>query len=137
MTKPLTLTAGTRIRLATWVIDTATVGSVEAFSAQSHEEGVRCGFPRSLAMTKSEAIQEGLERVISHGHELAWTVYAGSALVNDPSEYHRAKRAEHESALVVEDGILVEIEGRPYRIKVLPGQTQFPKYSDPIKFIPV
>ncbi len=82
---------------------------------------------------------EFLPMWIARGDELVFATYAGSALVDGgPNcEYHRQGQIAYQGCQVVADGEIVEVEGRQYELRVHPGQERFPKFSNPIKFVPV
>jgi hypothetical protein len=117
----VTLTHGELVRLASWSSSYASVGSVEGYTASYQGDVARA-----------------LERAQANGHELAWTVNVGASLVADGGAYYARENARVAGATILEDGQRVLIEGRPYRVRVVPGNAgEFPKNSDPIKFVPL
>jgi len=76
--------------------------------------------------------KEYRERAIRNGHDLAWTINSGVALVGDKklgAAILAREAQEFASATVLENGETVEIEGELYQVKVM-GE----RYSDPIHF---
>ena len=55
----------------------------------------------------------------------------------DSKDYYERKRAEVATAVTIEDGEVVEVDGRQYTVKVRGDGHSRPAYSDPIAFIPV
>ena len=115
-TKMQTLKPGTYIRLNTWS------GCYASFDTVRHYA------------------PHNVERSIRNGHDMAFAVYAGAMLVNDPSgTWHKREQARYDGAAIVSDGEIVAIEGEQgsWRVRALPGCQKSPRYSDPIKFDPV
>lgn len=90
------------------------------------------GFRRAfdLMTCRSRGFDEA--RTLANGHDIAWTVNAGTALTDSP-EYNRRRLAEEAaqlaSAVTLTNGQTVEIEGRTFRVKIN-GE----RYADPIAF---
>lgn len=100
------------VKIASWVGSYAKVGTLN-------------GYCPDRAATARE-----------RGEPEAWTVNAGAALSSDKS-YYAAEEAKAASAIVIAHGETVEIEGKPYTVRVMPrNDGQFPRNSDPIHFIP-
>jgi len=97
------------VRLESWPIQVAIVGTLN-------------GFCPDYAETARERKQAE-----------CWTVFTGTVIAADPSIYDHARR-RHAEAIVVEDGQVVEIEGRRYRVVVNSRNHERPVNSDPIKF---
>ena len=120
------LTYGRPIRAAAWDgLSTATVFTVRGYAAEYGAD--------------AEAAEA---RAASHGHDLAGSVYTGSAIVGDRA-YARLLREEAQlrraAAVTLATGDLVEIEGRRYVVKFA-GRNELepaPVNCDPIKFLPV
>ena len=72
-----------------------------------------------------------------HNHQTqpeAWSYQPGACIVagSGAERYYAEERAKEEAAVEIEDGEIVAIEGRLYRIEMVGS-----RYSDPIKFIEV
>lgn len=95
-------------------------------------EACSVGTVEGYAATSTwQTAEEAVERAIKNNHELAYTISSPKFLSSDPSAYIREEeRKSH--AIEVEEGEIVLIEGRKYKIKLMG-----PQYSDPIHFIPV
>jgi len=76
------------------------------------------------------------ETARERGNPEAWTVFAGHVISADPGHYERI-RANNAAATVIDDGEVVTIEGRNYRVLVNKGNHAGPRNSDPIQFVPV
>lgn len=75
---------------------------------------------------------EGHARTVAQGHDTAWTVNTGSSIVSDRAWAARMladEAAQLQSAAIVSDGEVVEIEGEQFTVRVM-GQ----RFSDPIHF---
>jgi hypothetical protein len=79
---------------------------------------------------------EELERARRMGHDEAFCIYAGAALSDSKHHYERQK-AEVATAVTIEDGEIVEMAGRKFTVTVMRGCHDHPKFSDPIKLMPV
>jgi len=104
---------GQNIRLASWTNSVAKVGVVYG---------------------------EDRARAQRNGHDIAYAVYAGSALVGGPERhaYYAARRAEFEAATVVAHDEIVTIGDETFRVHVNRGNDgEFPRNCDPIRLIPV
>lgn len=91
-------------------------------------------FSTSAGYTKSYGgdVAEARARADKLGHDVAWCVNPGSALLGDreTAKAMLAKEAAQlASAIVVADGVEVEVEGERFKVKVM-GQ----RYADPIHF---
>jgi hypothetical protein len=87
------------------------------------------GYSRKYQQDVEQAVKDALER----GHALAWTSKAAAFLVADypgKAEASAKAHAAYEAAVLIEDGELVEIEGRKY--KVVYAYTDM--VSDPVHF---
>lgn len=77
----------------------------------------------------------------ANGHALAGTIYTSGALVGDRAAAKRmldARRAAAASAVTLAPGQVVQIDGRPYEVRVAAGNDRrYPVNSDPIHFDPV
>ena len=92
------------------------------------------GFRKAYAFNtaRSYAGEASHARAIANGHDTAWTVNPGSALLGDREAAKRmlAKEAEQlAGAVMIENGQVVEIEGERFKVKIN-GE----RYSDPIAF---
>ena len=108
----LNLNHGSTIRLAAWNAF-AIVGTIQSYCS-----------PRFAAMARARGDAE------------AWASYAGAA-ITDHRSYYIKHKADVASAIIVEHGQVVEIEGNRYSVKVMRGCLPSPQFSDPIHFIPV
>lgn len=117
-TPTTTLTHNQEIRVKGFsnLANKITIGTCRGYAAQYNEDG-----------------EASHARALANGHDTAWTNQAASVLTSDykgkAEELDRAA-AERASAVEIEDGQVVEIEGESFRVKVL-GE----RYSDPVKFI--
>jgi hypothetical protein len=87
---------------------------------------------RGYAASYGESGEEAIERAKRNGHELAFTVQDPTVISNDyagKAEKLAALEAEIESAPVLCEGDLVEIEGLLYKSRLIGAD-----YSSPIKF---
>lgn len=123
-----TLQYGQLIRLANWDGMTAakffTVEGYERANGAS-EEKVSEAVARTIRLSATDAT-----------HTLVGSIYAGSCLTDDKGYYER-RRAEIATAITIEDGETISAEGRTYRVKVMKGCGQSPRFSDPIHFTPL
>jgi hypothetical protein len=118
----LVLKADDVVRLAAWGRMTfATVGTLKAYASEG----------RSPADYKRI-----LNRALDSGEALAWTVYAGATISSSPA-FYEAKAAKAATAITLEPGQPVTIEGQAYTVRVARGNTDAPRNSDPIAFVPV
>jgi hypothetical protein len=109
-----TLSNGQYVRLATWTHSVASVGTLDGMALK----------PETLAMCRNRRDPE------------CWTVYAGST-ISDSKAFYERDRARVAGATVIADGETVEIEGKQYRVRVIPGNAgSSPRNSDPIQFVP-
>lgn len=91
--------------------------------------------PSGYALEEGHCPKEWEARAAKFGHEFLACFQHCSILTADykgKDEQLQAERKEWEDAQRVEQGDLVECEGRKYTVKIL-GQ----QFSDPVKFIPV
>lgn len=91
--------------------------------------------PSGYALANGDCPEEGEARAISNSHDLLACFQHSSILTADydgKAEELQAEREEWEKAQRIEQGDLVECEGRKYKVEII-GE----RYSDPIKFIPV
>jgi hypothetical protein len=75
---------------------------------------------------------EARATALGHGHDIAWTVNPGTALLGDRGAAKAMldrEAAELAGATIVADGEAVEIDGERFIVKVM-GE----RYSDPIHF---
>ena len=106
-----------------------TVGTIEGY-ARKYNEDPQEALDRNEAFIKAEPWTAG-ER------SLAWTHKAAGELVADfpgKAAWIQEKRERFANATVLENGELVEIEGRRYTVRVL---ARADAVSDPIHFVPV
>jgi hypothetical protein len=114
------LTYGQPIRLAGWHPHTyATTFTVEGYA---------------IATGHNPAAER--ERALSLGHAIAGSVYIGEVLTTSRSFYAQ-KEAIAATAITLDAGQTVEIEGRLYTVRIVPGNTKAPRISDPIAFLPI
>jgi hypothetical protein len=100
------------IRISSWTSSFATVGTLEGYC------------PDHAAKQRDQGCPE------------VWSGYTGSCISSSPSFYEK-HRAEVASAIVIEDGDLVTVEGSFYRVFVIEGSGgEFPRNSDPVHFVP-
>ena len=64
----------------------------------------------------------------------AWSVYTGSAIVDDNGEHLRRITAQADEAVTLNDGQLVEADGEVWEVVVVRGNANSPRNSDPIIF---
>lgn len=117
METPIKLAYDQTVRMQGWSRSCyATVFSVEGYARKNHMDPVA-----SLA--------SALER----GHAIADFIYIGGALVHDPSgAYQAQEEMRRHSAVVLQEGALVEIESRLYRVKSRKGNAgPFPGLGNP------
>ena len=115
----LELKAGTDVRLPAWGRMTfATVGTIEDFTADLADPAAY------------------MNRALASGEALAWTVYTGATITSSKAFYD-AKEARAAAAITLEPGQPVTIKGRAYTVRVARGNTDAPRNSDPIAFVPV
>jgi hypothetical protein len=77
------------------------------------------------------------ENVTLCGDAEVWTVYAGSAIVDDGGAYYRRERERASHAITVNAGDTVRVEGREYIVRPVRGSDgPSPRFSDPIHFEP-
>lgn len=119
---PVVLAYKQPVRLASWMPTFyATVYSAEGYAVDRDMDPVA-------------AVARHRER----GWEMAATIFTGAALVNDGGAFHARQRAIADGAVTLAEGQIVSIEGRTYRVRVVPGNGgSAPVNSDPIKFIAV
>lgn len=106
--------------------------TTKTLTAGDHVKGY--GFTRSFPLTTVRAKygQDAHDRAVRRGHETAFCVNPGTALISDREESARRNfeaAANFEEAVTVENGELVNIEGELLRV-VVNGQ----KFADPIVF---
>lgn len=117
MTATLTLTDAQPIRLAAWGKMTyATVFGLRGYCERNGSDYAKA-----------------LERAERLGHEVVGSCYAGATLTDSKSFYEK-QEAIVASAVTLEHGQLVEIEGATYQVVVLKGNERSPIYSNPIAF---
>lgn len=114
-----TLTPGTKIRLAPW--NHVTCATFNTVRKTSVEYGITA--------------EEGIERALRLGHEIAFATHGGSCISSSPAYFERDK-ADAAAAVTVYDGEVVAVEGEPeyYRVRVMKGNLDHPRNSDPIHF---
>ena len=120
-----TLTYDQPIRLAPWADDAfATVFTV-----------------RGYAIANGSNPDEYESRARANGHRLMSTIYTSGALVGDRALAKRMvdeRIAAAAGAVTLTAGQVVEIEGRPYTVRVARGNDgRYPVNCDPIHFDPV
>lgn len=119
----VTLAHDTVVRLPEWAQTFyCTVGTSEGYTASYGGD-----------------VEKALQRAKDNGHEIAWTVHTGSALVNDGGAHHRRQLETAAGAVTLVEGQEVEIEGRRYTVKLDARQRGkiYPQFSNPISFAPV
>lgn len=121
MADTITLNHSDLVKLAAWDHMTAAkVGTIE---------GMCAGW-------SAEEVARALRTARDNSHEIAFVTYAGASISSSRAFYDR-KRMEVASAIVIEHGQNVEVEGRTYTVEVLKGCERAPKYCDPIRLTPV
>lgn len=122
---PISLTHGQNIRIASW----ANTISASVFTT------------RGYAIENGECPDEAVTRARGFGHDLVGSIYSAGALVGDRAlamKLAAEERARAESAAVLADGDMVEIDGALHRVVVMRGNTGlFPANCDPIHFRPI
>ena len=107
----ITIKHNDKIRIENWTSSFAVVGTLEGFCS------------------------EHAERFRAKGEDEAWATYSGAAISNSPA-FHEQHRADVAEAIVIAHDDIVSIEGREFRVCVLPGNGgAFPVNSDPINFV--
>lgn len=110
----IVLSHGDCVRLPRWRMDYARVCTLNGYCSPSNAELAR-----------------------SNGHPDAWTVFSGQIIVNDIGYYNERKRRV-EQAHVLQDGMIVIIEDREFRVRVVLGNAgKSPRDSAPIAFDPI
>jgi hypothetical protein len=91
---------------------------------------------RSYSRKYGEDEEAAFTRERERGHATAYSIYTGSMITDDKSHYDAA-RQRASTAITLEDGELVAVEGEPeiYKVKVVWGNERGPRNSDPIHFI--
>lgn len=118
-TAPRVLAHGDGIRLAAWASPSfATVFGIEGY-----------------ALANNRDPQADRARAVERGHPVVGSIHTGSTLTDSRAFYER-ERERYAAAVVLEPGQIVEIEGARYRVEVVRGNDQFPRNSDPIRFVP-
>lgn len=121
----ITLTYRQPVRLAAWADD----AFAEVFTVR--------GYATVHGMNPED--YETMAR--ANGHVLAGTIYSSGALVGDRATAKRlldARRAAAAAAVTLHPGQVVQIDGRPYEVRVATGNDRrYPVNSDPIHFKPV
>ena len=85
---------------------------------------------------KNNLSEDHVAESIARGDEIVGTIYTGTTITNSETYYENEKQ-RGENAVVIENGETVSIDDVQYKVVVLPGQTNYPKYSDPIKFVKI
>ena len=99
-----------------------------------HSAKIELVTPRGYATSNGDCPEEAEARAISHGHDLLACFQHSSIVTADydgKAEELQAAREEWEKAQRIDQGDLVECEGRKYKVRII-GE----RYSDPVKFIP-
>jgi len=65
----------------------------------------------------------------------AWSVYTGSAIVDDNGEHLRQITEQADEAVTLNDGQLIEADGEVWEVVVVRGNANSPRNSDPIIFV--
>lgn len=104
------------VRINTWryTNDICYVGSIEGYCKDENLD-----------------ITERLEKASRLGHEIAWANKRDHCLSSSVGFYDRLKE-EEDRAIPLENGEIVEIEGRKYTVKNMGV-----RYSDAIHFVPI
>ena len=96
------------------------------------------GWPSSVAakVNTARSYNRSHDRAVRLGHPTAWTVYVGSAIVDDGGAYYRRQEEIARAATVVEHGDIVKFMDGPeiYTVIVMGGNLHRPINSDPIHF---
>lgn len=120
-----TLTYNQNIRIAAWADD----ASARVFTV------------RGYALANGRHPDAAEMHAKDRGHEMAGTIYSSGALVGDRATAQRmlAERlAASAGATTLAQDEVVEIEGKPYRVRIARGNTgRYPTNCDPVHFIPV
>lgn len=119
MTKPIKINHGQQV-------------VVPSFKYQNKIELVT---PRGYALDNGDCPEEGEARAKKYGHELLACFKHCPVISADykgKDEELQAEREEWEKAQRIEEGDLIECEGREYKVRILNE-----RYSNPVKFIPV
>jgi hypothetical protein len=118
---------GDRVRLATW-------------AAPYDRTTVEVGTVRGYATEYRKDPAEAYARARKNGHEIAWTLHAGTALTDSKAFYAAQRKIEDENlarAVILAPGDTVQIDGEQFVVLVPPGNTNGVRNSDPIKFQPL
>lgn len=95
---------------------------------------IKVGTVRGCALEWDNCPKEAESRAKQNGHSMAFTTQDPSIITADypgKAEELAAKRARIDAAPELQDGQLVEIEGKRYKSRLVGHD-----YSDPIHFIP-
>ena len=87
-------------------------------------------------LLEGETVEESLERAIEFKHDLAWVNMSCAVITADyegKAEDLRKKSESYANAIVLEEGDHVILEGREYKVKILPNHE---RYSNGIQFVP-
>lgn len=126
------------VRLANWTNSYCTIGNI--FDEYAKHVTWLVGMAKAgqnAPVSSMLNMVEYIERNRRNGGDDAWSVYAGACITNQPGYYER-ERAIYESAVVVNDGDIVEYCGRKWKVKVLGRKNlNYPEYSNPLKFVEV
>ena len=118
----ITLTYSQPVRLAAWADD----AFAEVFTVR--------GYAMVRGMHPDAAEMHAKDR----GHEMVGTIYNAGALVGDRATAKRlldARRAAAAAAVTLAPGQVVQIDGRPYEVRVARGNDRrYPVNCDPIHF---
>lgn len=127
------------------MLATTTTTTTTAALTLSHNQEVRVkgfshlanritvGTARGYAAQYNEDTTTAHQRALDNGHDTAWTNQAASVLTSDYPGKHEAldaAAAATAAAPEIEEGMVVEIEGELFTVKVL-GE----RYCDPVKFV--
>lgn len=117
-------------------IRTLSNGDLVRLSGWNHVTFAKAGSVEGYASSNGDDPAPALARAQANGHALAWVSYAGGALVNDRGAYFAEQKRKAASAVTLEPGEVVQMEGRFYRVRVMARCEARPIYSDPIKLDP-
>ena len=87
-------------------------------------------------LLEGETVEESLERAIGFKHVLAWVNMSPTCITadyNGKAEDLRKKSDAYANAIVLDEGDHVLLDGREYKVKILPNHEM---YSDGIQFVP-
>ena len=111
---------------------TLTHGQQIKTTIDNHRPVITVGTIAGFAAAMKDDVGQATVQAIANGWSLAWTNKAPAVLESPYAgiELRRAKEADaYAAAVIVEDGEIVEIDGRQYKARYVRREV-----SDPVKF---